>query len=275
TPLYSDNKKTVWALFVYHNITEQKEVQQELAKARETERELNELKSRFISMASHEFRTPLSAILSSAILIGKQNEPGKEDKRLRHVGRIRDNVKNLVVILNDFLSLSKLEEGKVRANPETIELIQFSRSLVEEMEASRKKGQVILLKSNEETVSAFLDPKLLNHILVNLLSNACKYSDEHTKIQLEIHSQDGRVIFTITDQGIGIPEEEHKNIFERFFRAKNVTNIQGTGLGLHIVRQYTRLMEGEVSFESHDGNGSTFKVNLPLNLSKNEENITD
>ena len=275
TPLYSDEKKVVWALFVYHNITEQKQVQQELAKALKVEQELNELKSRFISMASHEFRTPLSAILSSAILIGKQNEPGKEERRMKHVERIRINVKNLVVILNDFLSLGKLEEGKVKAIPKSFELVQFSKLLVEEMESSKKERQTIILKHPETEISVHLDPKLLNHILVNLLSNACKYSDEGQKIKMTIHQEENMVIFTIRDKGIGISKKEQKNLFERFFRAENATNIQGTGLGLHIVKQYTELMNGTVSFKSQLGKGSTFMVQLPLNLEHNEKNIID
>ncbi len=275
SPLYSNDNEVVWALFVYHNITEQKRVQQELTKALEVEQELNELKSRFISMASHEFRTPLSAILSSAILIGKQNEPGKEERRLKHVGRIRDNVKNLVVILNDFLSLGKLEEGKVKVAYKRFEVVQFTSMLVEEMESSKKQGQTITLKHPKTEIFVNLDPKLLGHILVNLLSNACKYSDEYNKIDISIHRQENEVIFTVRDQGIGIPKKEQKKLFERFFRAKNATNIQGTGLGLHIVKHYTELMNGSVSFTSVSGRGSTFTVILPINLLENEKNITD
>lgn len=275
TPLFSNGNKIVWALFVFHNITVQKQVQEGLAKALRTERELNDLKSRFISMASHEFRTPLSAILSSAILIGKQNEPGKEGRRIKHVQRIRHNVKNLVVILNDFLSLSKLEEGKVSASPQSFELIQFSKLLVEEMESNKKKGQRIHMTHPNGEIMVYLDPKLLSHILINLLSNAMKYSDENQNIGFEIAPKGGTLIFKISDMGIGIPKEEQIKLFERFFRAANATNIQGTGLGLHIVKQYTELMQGTVSFTSKPGKGSTFTVQLPLNLDENEKSIVD
>lgn len=272
TPLRSNGEGIVWALFVYNNITEQKNVQSELAKALKVEQELNELKSRFISMASHEFRTPLSAILSSAILIEKQNEPGKEERRAKHVARIRTHVKHLVVILNDFLSLSKLEEGRVQAKPEPIELIQFCKIIVDEMEGTKKEGQSIKLSYSQVEILVSLDPKLLHHILVNLLSNALKYSEDGQEIQIELEQRDAFIIFSVRDQGMGIPEHEQENLFERFFRAENVTNIQGTGLGLHIVKHYVELMKGAVSFQSKTGKGSTFTVQLPLNLNDDEKN---
>jgi PAS domain S-box-containing protein len=270
TPLYSDEKEIMWALFVYNNVTEQKEVQHKLEKTLEVEKELNELKSRFISMASHEFRTPLSAILSSAILIGKQNEPGKEDRRMKHVSRIRTNVRDLVVILNDFLSLSKLEEGKVQVKPQSFELIQFIKLLIEEMEPNKKEGQEIVLKNSQPFITVFLDPKLLNHIVINLLSNAIKYSGEEQRIIIKTEVKGKILRMDIKDKGIGIPKEEQKNLFNRFFRAENATNFQGTGLGLHIVKQYTELLGGDVSFKSKVGKGSTFSLRLPVNINKDE-----
>ncbi len=266
TPLHSDHQKINWALFVFNNVTEQKNVQQKLEVALKIEKDLNELKTRFISMASHEFRTPLSAILSSAILIGKQNDAGQEERRMKHVSKIRNNVKNLVVILNDFLSLSKLEEGKVKATPQYFELIKFLKLIVEEMEATEKEGQQIRLKTSETTIAVYLDPKLLSHILINLLSNSIKYSGENQNIVLIVSTTSQQVIFKIIDQGIGIPTVEQEKLFERFFRATNANNIQGTGLGLHIVKQYAELMGGTVSFTSKIGIGSSFEVILPLKL---------
>lgn len=272
-PLRSDGDDIVWALFVFNNITEQKNVREELTTTLKAAEELIGLKSRFISMASHEFRTPLSAILSSAILIGKQNEPGKEERREKHVARIRTHVKHLVVILNDFLSLSKLEEGRVKSKPQHLELIQFCKIIVDEMELTKKEGQAIILKYTEAEIPVFLDPKLLNHILVNLLSNALKYSEAGQEIKFELKEIQEHIIFEITDNGMGIPKAEQGNLFERFFRAENAINIEGTGLGLHIVKQYSELMHGAVSFKSKRGKGSTFTVKLPLNLHENEKNI--
>ncbi|WP_052188097.1 PAS domain-containing sensor histidine kinase [Cellulophaga sp. Hel_I_12] len=268
TPLFGDHRKIVWALFVYNNVTEQKKIQQNLEASLKIEQELNELKSRFISMASHEFRTPLSAILSSAILIGKQNEAGNEERRLKHVFRIRNNVKNLVIILNDFLSLSRLEEGKIIPVSQHFELIEFSKLVMEEMKTTKKDGQKIVLLTEEPKVYVDLDPKLISHVLINLLSNATKYSKENQKILLEISATTTHVTLTISDKGIGIPIEEQEKLFERFFRATNATNIQGTGLGLHIVKHYVELMDGMVSFTSELGKGTSFKVKLPLKMVK-------
>ena len=260
TPLVDENGVISNALFVYSNISQQKKVEQDAQNALKKEQELNELKSRFISMASHEFRTPLSAIQTSAILIAKQNEPGKEEKREKYVRQIKNNVKNLVIILNDFLSLSKLEEGKVIANREVFDLIDFGKTLVDEVSITAKAGQRILFSSSHTEVSFNLDPKLIRHILMNLLSNAIKYSPENTTINFDINEDEHSVVLSVSDQGIGIPGEEQKNLFKRFFRAKNAHNIEGTGLGLNIVKQYVELMEGHINFTSEANKGTTFWV---------------
>ncbi|MGB5556059.1 MAG: ATP-binding protein, partial [Flavobacteriaceae bacterium] len=262
-PLLAD-KNITWALFVHTNITEQKKVQLELTNALQSEQELNELKSRFISMASHEFRTPLSAILSSAILIGKQNEPGKEEKREKYIKQIKSNVRNLTVILNDFLSLSKMEEGKTAVQYEHFDLVLLAKTVIDEIETSQKEGQTLVLEHSEPNISVFMDSKLMRHILINLISNAIKYSDENTQIDIGISTEKNRVLLHVADQGMGIPLEEQNNLFERFFRAKNATNVQGTGLGLHIVKQYSELMGGKVQFKSEEGKGTIFYVDFPL-----------
>ena len=189
------------------------------------------------------------------------------------MARIRAHVKHLVVILNDFLSLSKLEEGKVQAKPQYFELIQFCKIVADEMEATKKEGQSIQLKHTEVEIPVFLDPKLISHILMNLLSNALKYSEENKEVVMELRQSGDKVFFDVRDNGISIPEKEQEHLFERFFRAEKATNIQGTGLGLHIVKQYTELMDGTVSFTSKTGRGSTFTVQLPLNLYEHEKNI--
>lgn len=249
-----------WTLFVYNDITKQKQAEIDIRQALAKEQELNELKSRFISMASHEFRTPLSAISTSAILIGKQNMPGKEKKREKYVEQIQTNVRNLVIILNDFLSLSKLEEGKVAPKSEHFDLVDFSNLQLEEVAPTKKYGQQIKLKHTAKAIPVYLDPKLLRHIFINLLSNAIKYSEEDKEILLSLKKGKCNISIEFKDQGIGIPLEEQGNLFQRFFRAGNSTNIQGTGLGLHIVKQYTELMGGSVSFKIEVGRGTTFRV---------------
>ncbi|MEL6588527.1 MAG: PAS domain S-box protein [Bacteroidota bacterium] len=245
-------------------IVEQKlrETQEEIKAALAKEKELNELKSRFVSMASHEFRTPLATILSSLSLLGRYTEPEQADKRQKHFGRIRNNVHNLTGILNDFLSLSKLEEGQIQARMEWFDINELCEELCEEMLSQAKRGQTIRYQS-EGAQQIYLDPTLLRNILVNLLNNAVKYSPEETPIVLQYEQDEGAIRFSIIDQGIGIPQDDQIHMFERFFRAKNVTNIQGTGLGLSIVRRYATLMQGTVSFESVHEHGTTFYLHFP------------
>ena len=262
-PLVDKNAFISSALFVYSNITEQKKVEQDSLNALKKEQELNELKSRFVAMASHEFRTPLSAIQTSAILIGRQNGLGKEQKREKYVAQIKKNVKQLVVILNDFLSLSKLEEGKVIADKVTFDFVVLSKTLIEEVSMTKKTGKNIIISAPDTPVLLNLDPKLVRRILMNLLSNAIKYSPENTNIHIKIEERNECISLEVQNQGIGIPEEEQEKLFERFFRAKNAQDIQGTGLGLHIIKQFVDLMSGTIDFKSKTNKGATFLVKLP------------
>lgn len=235
--------------------------QAEVRKALEKERELNELKSRFVSMASHEFRTPLSTILTSASLIGRYTAPGTEEKRAKHINRIKSAVGNLTGILNDFLSLSKLEEGKFENHPETFDLNELVEKVIDEIKLIAKPNQVIVYQ-HEGTNEVTLDIKFTRNICINLLSNAIKYSEKDIFINTSITPEQIQII--VKDQGMGIPKEEQEYLFTRFFRAKNATNIQGTGLGLNIVRKYLELMNGTITFESELQVGTTFTITFPL-----------
>lgn len=267
TPLFNSKNEIEHVLLVHNNISLQKDAELEMLHNLKKEQELGEIKSRFISMASHEFRTPLSAISSSAILIEKLNSQENELKRIHHVSKIKKNIKNLVIILNDFLSLSKLEEGKVKAELTAFDLIEFSIAIIEEMEGIKKKGQQIIFNTQLTEATVKLDAKLMRHILFNLLSNAIKYSGEDKVINFAISFEDKHLNIEIKDQGIGIPKEDQFKIFERFHRAHNTTHIQGTGLGLHIVKHYVELMQGSITFESDVHTGSTFHLKFPeINL---------
>ncbi|ELR71996.1 two-component sensor histidine kinase [Fulvivirga imtechensis AK7] len=244
-------------------ITIRKKAEEETKVALSRERELNELKSRFVSMASHEFRTPLSTILSSASLIERYTAPDTEDKRKKHIHKIKSSINNLTGILNDFLSLSKLEEGKVELINEDIELMDMLRDVVDEMDAIVKDGQKIHIDTEEEEYYLYSDKKTLKNILINLLSNAIKYSEPGGEVIVKVLDMEEKLLLQVVDQGIGIPEEEQKHMFERFFRASNVTNIQGTGLGLNIVKKYVDMLNGDISFESKFGEGTTFTIVLP------------
>lgn len=244
---------------------------EDLRVALEKEKELSELKSRFVTMASHEFRTPLSTILSSVSLISKYNDPGQDEKRFKHVERIKSAVNNLTSILNDFLSLGKLEEGKVQCSPDEFNLVLFSQDLVSEMREVTKKGQTILYDHQGESDMVILDKNLTRNICINLLSNAIKYSGENSKILFHTSVIGDTIKIEITDEGIGIPESEQQHVFERFFRANNAVNIQGTGLGLNIVKKYVELMNGDIQFTSIYEKGTTFTVTF--NLKSNEDCI--
>jgi PAS domain S-box-containing protein len=235
--------------------------QKGLLQALEKEKKLNELKSRFITTASHEFRTPLGTILSSASLASKYSDADIE-KRNKHLFRIKKSVNNLTQILNDFLSIEKLDEGMIKNNPSEINLKEFASEIIEEMNSFLKNNQRIVLNLNSVEY-VFMDSFLLKNSLLNLLSNAIKYSNENTTINFDIYTNDTELVFSVKDEGIGIDKEEQKLLFDRFFRAKNATNIQGTGLGLAIVKRYTEIMNGRLEYESELNKGTIFKQIFP------------
>jgi signal transduction histidine kinase len=240
-----------------------KKAEEEARKALEKERELNELKSKFVSIASHEFRTPLSTIMSSASLVSQYRQKGELEKIDKHTTRIKSNVNHLTAILNDFLSLGKLEEGRVELNEETLNISDFLREIQEELKSTLKAGQKIAVYSSLENHTIKVDPRMLRNILFNLISNASKYSDENKNIHLTCSFHENNIRISVKDEGIGIPEEDKKHMFDRFFRASNAGNIQGTGLGLNIVKRYIDLLNGTIEFQSEYGKGSTFTIEIP------------
>lgn len=234
----------------------------ELTEALTKEKELNELKSRFVAMASHEFRTPLAAISSSLSLVSKYAELGNAEKQQHHIQRIKNSVTNMTELLNDVLSLSKLEEGKVEIQREQFLLQEFAESVLQELHGLLKKEQTILYK-HEGDAAAFTDKKVVRIILFNLVSNAIKFSTEEKVISLSTSIKNGVFVITVQDQGIGISEEDKEHLFERFFRGKNVTNIQGTGLGLSIILRYVELLQGTVDVQSELQQGTTISIQIP------------
>jgi PAS domain S-box-containing protein len=233
-----------------------------LSEALEAEKELNDMKSRFVTMASHEFRTPLSTILSSISLVNKYNSGENDEKIQKHVHRIKSAVTNMTLILNDFLSAEKLEEGKVTLRNEDLNIQELSEEIINEINGILKPGQkVIYLHSG--LASASLDKQMVRNILLNLISNAIKFSPENKVIEVGTSIDAEVIAITVADNGMGIPVEEQEHLFQRFFRARNVTNIQGTGLGLNIVGKYLEIMNGSISFESQVDVGTTFKIIIP------------
>lgn len=284
-PFLNDEGKPYQYLAIRSDITKRKEAEEEILKLNdeledkvkertlelthslEREKELSEMKSRFVSMASHEFRTPLSSILSSISLLEKYTGEEHAEKRNKHFERIRSSVKNLSSILEDFLSLDKMEQGKVTILPEPFNIKLFTETAKGELDGMLKSGQEIFYEhSGDEMVTQ--DKNIMRNIILNLLSNAVKYSPENSSIEIKTSIQDQVLEIKIKDSGIGIPVEEQKNLFKLFFRAKNAEIIQGTGLGLTIVKRYVELLGGKITFESVINKGTTFNIQLPKEIAK-------
>ncbi|MEN9525172.1 MAG: hypothetical protein RLZZ256_556 [Bacteroidota bacterium] len=236
--------------------------QAELQRLLDRERELGEIKSRFVSMASHEFRTPLSTILSSATLASKYPKEDQQSMRERHLTRIRESVDHLNRLLEDFLSLGKLEEGRSSLSFSDFHVGDFITELVEEMNLQLRPGQQIRVQQAGKPMCC-TDKRLLKNALLNLLSNAIKFSPENGSINLTLLNQDSRMAITVTDEGIGIPKPDLSHLFSSFFRASNATQIQGTGLGLSLVKRYAELLGGSVDLKSELGKGTAVKLMIP------------
>jgi PAS domain S-box-containing protein len=251
-------------LIVEINVTKQKQIEEEQRNALERERELGEMKSRFVSMASHEFRTPLSAILSSASLIEKYEKTEQQPNRLKHTERIKSSVANLTNILNDFLSLDKLSSNVVQSEVKEVNVCEIIEYAICELESIKKQDQEVCFEFLGGTDCIFkTDEKILKNIMLNLISNGLKYSHSDGKVMVKLYLDSDDLCIEVKDFGIGIPEQEQEKLFQRFFRAENVSNIQGTGLGLNIVKKYIEILEGEITFESKLNEGTTFLLKLP------------
>ncbi len=238
-----------------------KNSEEELTLSLSKEKDLNEMKSRFVSMASHEFRTPLTSILSSAAIIGRYEKEEQQENREKHINRIKASVANLTGILNDFLSLSKLEEGRVEVNLVELNLDDLCQEIIENTKQLLKTDQKIIHKIHGDDSNVIIDERILRNIIFNLLSNAIKYSNKD--IECDIYFKEEHLEFIVKDHGIGIPIEDQKHLFSRFFRAGNVTNIQGTGLGLNIVKRYVDMLGGNIRFESEHEVGTSFFITIP------------
>ena len=254
-------KRTIW---LKETVAALEEAKEEVSQSLEKEKELGQLKSRFVSMASHEFRTPLSAIQLSASLIDKYAQPFDNPNIGKHVKRIKNAVGNLTTILNDFLSLEKLEAGKVEPSFASFDVVKLSEEITEEMQVIAKENQNIIYQHTGTTSFIHLDGNLLKNCIINLIGNAIKYSGENTFIEFNTEVTENDCIVTIKDNGIGIPEADQKHLFEAFFRAHNTGNIPGTGLGLNIVGRYVNLMNGKIDFESKVNKGTTFILTFSI-----------
>lgn len=238
--------------------------EKELLNALEKERDLNLLKSRFVSIASHEFRTPLANILSSINLIERYDSEETRDKKINHLGKIKNNIHYLNGILNEFLTLTRIEEGKFNIKFESIDLIHLVHEITEEFNLLKKPEQTIRMRYETNPEYHILtDQNCVRHIINNLIANAVKYSGDTSKIDIKIKDTEEQTEISVADDGIGIPESEQKFIFDIFYRGSNVLNIQGTGLGLNIVKKYLDVLQGSISFNSKENEGTQFTIKLP------------
>lgn len=233
--------------------------QQKLAQ----EKELGDLKLRFFSMVSHEFRTPLSLILGSAQILAESHQPWSELKTQKNLHRIQSSAQLMTQLLTDILTLTRAEAGKLECHPELMDLELFCLNLVEDINLDSEPHHSIKFVSQGNCTHALLDEKLLYSMLGNLLSNAIKYSPQGGNIQLILSCEPQAVIFEVKDEGIGIPQEDIEALYEPFYRSKNAGNIVGTGLGLAVVQKCLELHGGQIFVESEVGNGTTFTLNIP------------
>jgi signal transduction histidine kinase len=245
----------------------------EIRRSLELERQLSELKSRLIANVSHEFRTPLSVILSSSELLQTYSDIWSEEKKNSHFQRIKSAIDYMTKLVSDVSVIGQAEAGKLSINPVPLELVQFCRDLVEERQITAGDRYQISFETNRDRLEVTIDDKILEHILLNLLSNALKYSPEGGRIEFKLTLKESEstpeespheaIVISIQDPGIGIPPEDLPNLFKSFQRATNVGTIRGTGLGLSIVRKCVDLLEGQIEIKSEIGRGTTVTVTLP------------
>jgi PAS domain S-box-containing protein len=243
------------------------EAENKIKDALKKEKELNELKTKFLSLVSHEFKTPLSGILTSTMLLGKYKLTEQQEKRNKHLETITNKVHYLNNILNDFLSVEKLETGKINYNLHTFRLSKIVDEVIYNANMLLKGGQRIKYPEDIDEISLTQDEKTIELALSNLVNNAIKYSPENTEIDINIKQNNTHTIFKIKDNGIGIPKADQKNIFNRYFRAENALLTQGTGIGLNIIKSHLKNLGGTITFESEENIGSTFTMKI-INIAK-------
>jgi len=240
------------------------QAEERIRQALEKEKEISELKSSFISMASHEFRTPLATIRSSTDLLQRYCRDFMDEKKSKHFQQIETSVTQMTQLLDDVLVIGTAEAGKLDFDPAPLDLLDFCGNIVEELQLNAGRQHTIFFTSQGDCADICMDESLLRKILTNLLSNAIKYSPGSKAVFFELVCENDVVIFRIQDQGIGISLEEQKQLFEPFFRATNVGKIKGTGLGLSIVKKCVDLHGGKITVDSEVGIGTTLTVTIPL-----------
>lgn len=246
-------------------ISKRKKAESKIKASLQKEKELNELKTKFLSLVSHEFKTPLNVILSSATLTGKYTHTDDQPKREKHINTIKAKVKSLNNILNEFLSIERIESGANTYHMERFPLSRVINNVIYDANMLSKEGQEISYPDNINGVEVYFDEKILSLSLTNIINNAIKYAPENSKIDIRVTTAKNQLLIHVKDEGIGIPEEEQKFIFNPYFRAENVLLKQGTGIGLNIVKGHLENLNSSIYFESRLNAGSTFTICIPHN----------
>jgi PAS domain S-box-containing protein len=263
--VYDENEKPQYFLAVFYDITHRKMAEEEVKNALAREKELNELKSKFVSMVSHEFRTPLAAILSSSDLLQNYWDKWTVEKRNSLLEKINRSIGNLIVLLNDVTEINRADSGKANIQLEQINAIQFIDDIIEELKSGYSESPTIHFEKEYYNMPIYSDSKYLRLITVNLISNAIKYTHANKNIYISASNKEDRFILSVRDEGIGIPKEDFKNLFEPFMRSKNAEGIKGTGLGLSILKRAVDLLGGTIEFDSTVNVGTTFIATFPIN----------
>ncbi|NEP00214.1 MAG: PAS domain S-box protein [Symploca sp. SIO2E9] len=263
-PLFDTSGQVDRILFTLDNITERQQLEAGLRKALEEEKELNQLKSNFISIVSHEFRTPMTSIKMSADLLKRYGQRASDEKRNQHLLRIEKSINYMTQLIEDVITISRTEAGVLQFRPETLDLVQFCQELITDLQTSTLKQHKLVFTSQYDCCLAQMDENLLRLIFLNLLSNAIKYSPEGGEVIFSLTCSEDVAVFLVQDSGIGIPPTDQQRLFESFQRASNVGNIPGTGIGLAVVKKAVDLHSGQITLKSEVGLGTTFTICLPI-----------
>ncbi|WP_293338914.1 ATP-binding protein [Microcoleus sp. CAWBG58] len=263
-PVKNETGQVLLLIAEARDISDRKRAEAEILKALAREKELSELRAKFVTMVSHEFRTPLTTIQFSAGLLQDYSAKWSEEKKSTHFVRIQLAIKRMTELLEDILVIGKIEANTLPFQPTSLNLEKFCRHLVEEQQLNDSNQHPIAFIHEGGNSDAQMDEKLLRQMLGNILSNAIKYSPAGSSVSLRLNCQNGKAVFQVQDQGIGIPQADIERILETFYRATNVGTISGTGLGLAIVKRAVELHDGKLAIESQEGKGTTFTITLPL-----------
>ncbi|WP_119067923.1 ATP-binding protein [Aggregatilinea lenta] len=274
SPIFDDQDKTQGLVCSLHDISTRKELERQLRQTLEHERELARIRARFISMASHEFRTPLAVIQATSDILRKYEHRLTPEQKEEEFQRISAAIRGMIELLDDVLTISRGEVGSFSFEPETLDLVVFCQSLVEEYQRTLGTGHEMVFEHNGQRTQLVADARHLRHMLGNLLSNAIKYSPSGSAITCSLAFTPQSAIIRVADQGIGIPQEDVARLFQSFYRAGNVGEVPGTGLGLVIARQSAELHGGTIAVDSVEGEGTTFIITLPLSTRPQDRNNT-